>query len=112
MRSYLNNDIVLCHREDGPDKNYVFLRENGLTISDVKNVLVDLEVRDYIFGPCESDTDLPGRNDVWKFGKTVVFSDAEYELYIKIAVGQRDDALICLCISFHPCEYPLTYQFR
>lgn len=88
------------------------MREQGLTSFDVKEILKDLEVRDYSIGPCSNDVDLPNRNDVWKFGKTVQFDEESFELYIKLAIGESKNTLGCICISFHPCEHPINYPFR
>lgn len=112
LRRYVGNWLRICHRKASPDKNYDFMRKNGLSTHDVKQVIKDLEVRDYSIGPCRDDLDLPGRNDVWKFGKCVSFNEDAFELYIKIAVGEKEGSLGCVCISFHPCEHAINYPYK
>lgn len=80
----------------------------GLTMDDVKDVLLALAVSDYGRGP-EPDRDPLRPGDVWLFlcplpGSSVV------EVYIKLKVPPGSGHLVVL--SFHPPEHYMVRPFR
>ena len=106
VKNYANSEFVLSPRS----KNYEFLFAWGLSLDDVKGVVMALQAKDYIEGPCKDDKDL-GRSDVWIFGKTVQIESSTVDVYIKVTISKAENGLGCLCISFHESEYPLHYAF-
>ena len=75
-----------------------------ISINDVKNILKELNLEDYVKGPLEEN--LYKGSDMWIFGKVVKKS----EIYIKITIGSLSDKVIC--ISFHFAERTMTYPFK
>ena len=74
-------------------KNYEFLLDNGLTLDNVKDAILQLSSKDNIGGP-ETDRDgYPGT--IYKF-KTKYLTDEV--IYIKIRFNPPDEIV---CISFH-----------
>ena len=69
-----------------------------------KEIIMQLEVSDYIDGPLE-DT-LYRKGEMWVFGKDVKYND----VYIKISKGAEGCG--AFCISFHIAERPLKYKFK
>ena len=69
-----------------------------------KDILMQLEVSDYIDGPLE-DT-LHKKGEMWVFGKEV----KRKNVYIKISKGLEGCGAIC--ISFHVAERQLKYKFK
>jgi hypothetical protein len=92
----------------------VFLDDRGknsqslldLEISPIrrKEIIEKLSVEDYSEGPLEEK--MRGILPMWVFGKEV----KEKEVYIKISLGLLNSQTIC--ISFHPSEHPINYQFK
>lgn len=107
-KCYATNGFVISPRE----KNNAFLYERGIDFETAKDIVLGLQPYDYVEGPCSNDKDLPGRNDVWVFGKLLQSDDGTVvEAYIKLTISKMANGLGCLCISFHESEYPLSYVF-
>ncbi|MEZ0536649.1 type II toxin-antitoxin system MqsR family toxin [Caldicellulosiruptoraceae bacterium PP1] len=79
------------------DKNIRFMREHGLLIEDIKEILLQLEPKDYIKGP-EKDYNEKYKGDIWVFKNN---SYLEVTIYIKI---RHDPPNEVVCISFHEDE--------
>ena len=79
-------------------KNLASLAEYGLSIQDVKDVIVELEFNNYFKGPKE-DFDRPGL--IWEF-KTQIESNV---FYIKLKVTKEGESQILKCLSFHKSDF-------
>ena len=76
-------------------KNLDSLSNYGITIQEVKNELLSLEVKDYEKGP-EFDYSYSG--DIWIFKRFV----ADQDFYIKLKIDIANDGTeILKCLSFH-----------
>ena len=84
-------------------KNNQTIRELGLTMSNIREIIFGLGVKDYSKGP-ELDRDKPG--EVWVFGKQV---DGK-EIYIKLKLAIIEGVRTSKCISFHIADRPLRYK--
>ena len=73
-----------------------FLRENGLQLDDVKEVILSLSIKDKAAGPEDDRDGYPGY--VFKF-KTDYLTDEL--IYVKIRYNPPDEVV---CISFHADE--------
>lgn len=84
------NGFVLVPRE----QNVTFMAERGMTIDDLRRVILSLEPKDMFDGP-EQDRD-PRFRDKWTVAE---FSPAygSETLYLKLSV--RTDAERCKCLS-------------
>ena len=92
----------------------VFLNDRGknaktlaileIPITKQKQIVEELEVKDYSEGPIE-DTNFVG-SPLWVFGKIV----KGHELYIKISMGMPNRST--LCISFHISEFSINYPLK
>ena len=81
-------------------KNLQALAQNGLTLADAKDEILDLVVNDYYDGPKQDyDTNQPG--DIWIFRK--IIDDKIFYIKLKINMENSDDIL--KCISFHVDEF-------
>lgn len=77
------------------DKNINSIREMGLTLEDVKDIILDLETKDYYRGPTE---DHKYKDEyVWEF---LVYED--YTIYIKLKLDNSNGVV---CLSFHESEW-------
>ena len=102
------NEFTISQR----DKNQEFMYEWGIDFETAKDIVLGLRTCDYVDGPRADDKNLPGRNDVWIFGKTLRCSnDEQVETYIKLTHYPGANGIGCLCISFHASERPLSYVF-
>ena len=101
LKGELKNGFVLMQ---GLKKNTQVLIDLNLSAADIRRMVDELTVRDYCSGP-DSDEKYP-----WKiiavFGK--VYNNKE--LYIKLSLGFDGSPVVCL--SFHPAEFPMAYQFK
>lgn len=85
-----NNGFIFVNR----DQNRMFMAERGMTMDDLKQVILSLESRDMFDGP-EPDRD-PRFSEKW----TVAEFSPEHEgetLYLKLSV--RSDIERCKCLS-------------
>lgn len=89
---------------DDRGKNQQALLDLEITALKRLEIVMNLEVGDFVEGPLE-DT-LNKVADMWVFGKKVKSQD----VYIKISMGFTGSSAVC--ISFHIVEYKLTYQFK
>ena len=80
--------FVLANRE----KNRNFMLEYGLLTSDIKNIILNLEVNDYYKGPEQDDAGFEG--EIWIFAPTF----QNIKLYIKIRLANNT---VVICISIH-----------
>ena len=74
-------------------KNIDFMYEYGLSIEDVKNIILNLSTEDCFSGP-ENDRDLSYEGWVFKFSPMF----ANVKLYIKIRVESSEKSV---CLSVH-----------
>lgn len=74
-------------------KNIDFMYEYGLSIEDVKNIILNLSTEDCFSGP-ENDRDLS--YEVWIFKFSPMFENVK--LYIKIRVESSEKSV---CLSVH-----------
>jgi len=92
----------------------IFLDDRGknsqalldLEISPIKRkeIIEKLTIEDYSEGPLEEK--MRGLLPMWVFGREVKGT----EVYIKVSMGLPNSQTIC--ISFHPSEHPINYQFK
>lgn len=76
-------------------KNMDSIYKMGLTILLVEEIILELEIEDYLKGP---EDDYNGSDEkIWMFLKKV----EEYKVYIKIKLDAND----CVVISFHEAEF-------
>ena len=75
-------------------KNIQSLIEFGLTVSDIKDILLSLELSNYYAGP-KSDYDF-SEGDIWEFIKRI----ENVLFYIKLKIIKTDEEYV-VCISFH-----------
>lgn len=74
-------------------KNKEFLRENYLSLEDVKNIVKNLSIKDCFSGP-EADRDDNYKGWIFKFSP--IYNDIK--LYIKIRIESRNKSI---CLSIH-----------
>ncbi|MEX0810789.1 MAG: hypothetical protein WD048_01145 [Chitinophagales bacterium] len=89
---------------DDRGKNTNTLVELELRPIERKNILGELETKDYSQGPLEEK--MYGGADMWIFGKKV----KKKEVYIKITMGTFNSPVIC--ISFHIAEHKMNYPLK
>lgn len=77
-------------------KNLQSLAQNGLTVDDVKDVILELNSNDYYKGP-KPDFDSSHQGDIWEFKKN--FDGIQF--YVKLKI--ENDCL--KCISFHEDDF-------
>ncbi len=75
----------------------------GLEITHVAEILLLLTITHYTQGPM-SDRDVEFPGSMYVFGYYL----ENTELYIKL---KCDEDRGCVCISFHPSRWPLTYPY-
>lgn len=80
------------------EKNNLFLAENGMTPIERRNIILSLEVVDYVSGP-EIDLDYPEEKAIWKFRKR--YLDMDIYIKIKLVTLKNEDIFYAKCISFH-----------
>lgn len=85
-------NFVLADRE----KNIKFLRDRGLTLEHVREVILGLSDKDKPIGPEEDRDGFPGY--VYKFKSEYLTDEI---IYIKIRYNPPDEVV---CISFHEDE--------
>lgn len=86
-------------------KNNETILDLGLTVANVKSIILSLTVINYSSGP---KADKEGNGDIWVFGHHI----GEKEIYIKLKMAQVGIKKIAKCISFHVAEFPLRYPYR
>lgn len=89
---------------DDRGKNQQALLDLEITALKRLEIVMNLEVGDFVEGPLENTLNKVA--DMWVFGKKVKSQD----VYIKISMGFTGSSAVC--ISFHIAEYKLTYQFK
>ena len=92
------------------EKNKKTLPCLGYTIDDVKEDVMNLEVRDYVRGPIQDNKGYD--KHFWEFGKTIQGKEIYIKLKVKDRNSEGDKCLSTLCISFHFAEKPLTYPYK
>lgn len=97
------NIFQIVFRDDR-GKNMQTLLDLEITRPVRKDIVMSLELEDYVDGPLEDS--LNRINDMWVFGKEV----KGREVYIKISMGYAGCSTIC--ISFHIAEHKLKYKFK
>jgi hypothetical protein len=89
---------------DDRGKNAQALADLEITPTYREEVIKAISTEDYSEGPI---IDILNRyGEMWVFGKDV----KNKEVYIKIAYGCPDSAIIC--ISFHKAEHTIKYPFK
>jgi hypothetical protein len=94
-------DIVFLNDRGKNAKTLAILE---IPVTKQKQIIEELEVKDYSEGPIE-DTNFVG-SPLWVFGKIV----KGHEVYIKISMGMPNRST--LCISFHISEFPINYPLK
>jgi hypothetical protein len=94
-------DIVFLNNRA---KNAQTLAILEMPVTKQKQIVEELDVKDYSEGPIE-DTNFVG-SPLWVFGKIV----KGHELYIKISMGMPNRST--LCISFHISEFSINYPLK
>ena len=94
-------DIVFLNDRGKNAKTLAILE---IPVTKQKQIVKELDVKDYSEGPIE-DTNFVG-SPLWIFGKIV----KGHELYIKISMGIPNRST--LCISFHISEFPINYPLK
>lgn len=94
-------DVVLIRT----DKNSQTLLDLGITYTDLKTCLSNLEVENFYKGPEEDRYD-QNNPEVWEFGMQL----KSEEIYIKISMGKENNKVICK--SFHIAERSIKYPFK
>ena len=77
-------------------KNLQALLQHNYTVTDVKNEILDLEVKDYYKGP-KRDFDAKRPGDVWEFKKNIDGTP----FYVKVKIDQENGEDVLKCLSFH-----------
>jgi hypothetical protein len=89
---------------DDRTKNFQALLDLDIKGEKRKEIIKDIEIKDYCEGPL--DDVLYGNSSMWVFGKIY----KETEIYIKISMGMLNQPVIC--ISFHKAEHLMNYPFK
>lgn len=89
---------------DDRGKNMQTLLELEITPKYREDVIMNLDIEDYVEGPIE-DT-LNKKGEMWVFGKELSGRD----VYIKISMGISNSSAICT--SFNIAEHRITYKFK
>lgn len=108
------HSILKRIRDDGilfinRPKNAQSLAEFGITATQQRKVIENLQPEDYCGGP-EADEKYPWKS-VAVFGTTY----REVELYIKFSMGVDRVGVArapVVCLPFHKSEHPMRYQFK
>lgn len=85
-------------------KNTQTLLDLELTVNQVKEIIRNLEVENFVEGPNPDTLNLG--SPLWVFGKYI----KAQEIYIKITLGRANNEAIC--ISFHHAEHPLNFPYQ
>jgi len=88
-------------------KNMDSIKEAGLTIKHVKEIILELNYKNYYRGP-DNDIGSYRKGVVWEFGYNIDGTD----FYIKLKIEQRGDKECLVCLSFHKAEQPLYYPYK
>jgi hypothetical protein len=87
------------------------LIELSLTVKQRNNIILSLEISNYIDGP-KPDRDRAG--EIWEFG---ILLDG-VEIYIKLKLvayqpaGEKELVFRSKCISLHKAKYPLSFPYH
>jgi hypothetical protein len=88
-------------------KNMDSIKEAGLTIKHVKEIIMDLTYKNYYRGP-SVDVGANREGFIWEFGYDIEGTD----FYIKLKIEQRGEKECLVCLSFHKAEQPLVYPYK
>lgn len=94
-------------------KNLEFLIQYGLTPQQREDMILGLQVRDYVKGP-ESDDRSHGPKNIWFFGIEWV----KCSIYTKLELCEEksdetgETTRHAVCIGFHEAEWPMAYPYR
>lgn len=81
-------------------KNMQALALHGMTITDAKAEILELDANDYYKGPKQDyDQNRPG--DIWEFKKRVDGTP----FYVKVKIVQEDGEDVLRCLAFHEDDY-------
>jgi len=88
-------------------KNMDSIKEAGLTIKHVKEIIMGLTYKNYYRGP---NKDLGSNREgfIWEFGYDIEGTD----FYIKLKVEKRGEKECLVCLSFHKAEQLLVYPYK
>lgn len=87
------------------NKTQLYMAETGLTISDVKEVIKKLTVKNYCATKDDRNPNFPNEQ-IWEFGIRKKICDDEEDFYIKLKIRKIEQNYL-LIMSFHP-EQPFT----
>lgn len=86
-------------------KTSLFMNKVGYSPQQVFQVMRELEVQNYSYGPLKDDK---GReHDLWVFGTYV----QALETYIKLVALVSKNSVVTTCVSFHEAERPLPHPY-
>jgi len=88
-------------------KNMDSIKETGLTIRHVKEIIMDLTCKNYYRGP-SVDVGSNRQGFIWEFGYDIEGTD----FYIKLKIEQRGEKEYLVCLSFHKSEQPIIYPYK
>lgn len=99
--------LYIVKRTNGEDKTGNFMIETGLTNDMICEELLTLTIKNYSYTDTDRDSHRTG--EVWLFGKVLKppLINKKTEIYIKLKLQGR-----VVCLSFHPSEFPLRYQYQ
>lgn len=99
--------LYIVKRTNSEDKTGNFMIETGLTNDMICEELLNLTIQNYSY--TDTDRDPNRKGEVWLFGKFLKppLSEESTEIYIKLKLQGR-----VVCLSFHPSEFPLSYQYE
>lgn len=99
--------LYIVKRTNSEDKTGNFMIETGLTNDMICEELLTLTIKNYSY--TDTDRDPLRIGEVWLFGKVLKppLINKKTEIYIKLKLQGR-----VVCLSFHPSEFPLRYQYQ
>ena len=85
-------------------ERYKNLAELGFTKKNAEDEILSLSVLDF----CSKEEDKDRQGHVWIFGKEI----GNKGIYIKLKIDQAGNEKKAKCISFHPAQHTLNYEFK
>ncbi|MFO8011284.1 MAG: hypothetical protein R6U89_10820 [Dehalococcoidia bacterium] len=86
-------------------KNMECLAQLGLTLRNIRDILLDLTVEEYCSGPERDYGGFPG--DFWVFGKSI----GGKEVYIKLKLVELSSLRVVRIVSFHFPDETMIYPY-
>lgn len=88
-------------------KNMDSIKTTSLRIRHVKEIILDLNYKNYYRGP-DDDIGSNRQGVVWEFGYEI----DGINFYIKLKTEKRGEKECLVCLSFHIAEQPLYYPYK